>query len=282
MHAGTLLTVLTAHRPEAPPATRRPANRVAALTGLAVVGLLWLVASARPAAAETKTVNIVDFSFGPGSVQVAMGPPEAGFPSPHAHVTFVNNGAEQHNVTFSGGAQSSPSLNPNAFYDAVFVSAGTFSYQCTIHPAMQGSVTVTPLPTTTTAPPTTEAPTTAPPTTAPPVTTGPVATTPTTRPRTTTTTRPPGAVAAATTTTAAPTTTAATAAPEATTAPVTEPATTTTTTTTTDVGDGLKVAAPSEGPAGSPVAILLVVVGGGIIVFAGRALWLRRHAPGER
>lgn len=242
------------------------------------------MAPAGLAAAESQTVGIADFSFNPPSLQVAMGPSEPGFLAPHAHVLFVNNGAQQHNVTFSAGAQSSPDLNPNQFYDAVFISAGTFAFHCTIHPAMQGSVTVTPLPTTTTTA-TTEPPPTEAPTTAPRATTAPAPTT-TTRPRTATTIRPATAAAATTTTTAAPPTTVV-AVPEATTIPATEPASTTTTAGDTDVSDGLKAAAPSPSPSPSDsprwsVVVLVAALGGGASLFAGRTVWRRgRASPGE-
>ena len=253
---------------------------------MAVAFGLWIVAPAGPAAAQSQTVSIADFSFSPPSVQVAMGPAEPGFLAPHAHVLFVNNGAQQHNVTFSAGAQSSPDLNPNQFYDAVFLSAGTFAYHCAIHPAMQGSVTVTPLPTTTTTA-TTEPPPTEAPTTAPPATTAP-APTATTRPRVATTVRPATVAAATTTTTTAPTTTEPTttpAAPETTTVPATEPASTATTAGDADVSDGLRVAAPSPSPSDSPrwsVVVLVAALGGGASLFAGRTVWRRRRAsPGE-
>jgi plastocyanin len=50
-----------------------------------------------------------------------------------------------HNVTFNSVAGAPPSIlgsNANTTLSATFTTAGTFPYQCTIHPGMTGTVTV--------------------------------------------------------------------------------------------------------------------------------------------
>jgi plastocyanin len=50
-----------------------------------------------------------------------------------------------HNVTFNAVAGAPPSIlgtNMNTTIAVTFATAGTFPYQCTIHPGMTGTVTV--------------------------------------------------------------------------------------------------------------------------------------------
>jgi len=263
--------------------SRRVATLVVALVSTA--GLASLPLATAPAAAQSPAVSIVDFGFAPAIVQATMVGPEPGFLQPHAHVGFTNNGGVQHNVTFDDGRiPSSPTLNPNQFFDAVITIAGTFSYHCSIHPTMRGSVTVAPFPTTTTST-TTEQPVTAAPATTPQVTAAPTTTTAPLGPTVAIATTRPPAGAGTTTTTAPPPTTSVPSSPaptETTTAPTTEPPSATTT--AARVGVGVDTAARNPAPAGPrwPLLLLLaVLLGAG--VFTGRLVWLRRRrSPGER
>jgi plastocyanin len=87
-------------------------------------------------AAGSASVSILDgssqsaFRFSPGSITVGAGD----------SVTWTNNGSEAHDVTGSG--LSSGTLQPGQGYSHTFASPGTFSYICSIHPFMKGSVTV--------------------------------------------------------------------------------------------------------------------------------------------
>lgn len=252
---------------------------------LSAIGLLLLAGEAArdAAAAQPSTVSIADFRFSPADVQATMVPGEPGFPQPHAHVGFVNSGAVPHTVTFDDGrVPSSPTLEPNQFFDAVITSTGTFSYRCSIHPQMEGRITVAPLPTTTTTT------TTAPPTTASPATEPPPAAVTTAAPAVTSI-GPRAAVAAATTTapsavttpTSAPTTT--TFAP--TSAPVETPKVSTneppSTTTAAELEGRVSTAArkpASESPRWSVVIVLLVLLGG-TGVFLGSRIWRRPRNP---
>jgi len=87
-------------------------------------------------AAGSASVAILDgssqssFRFSPSSITVGAGDT----------VSWTNNGNEPHDVTGSGLA--SGTLQSGQGYSHTFASPGTFSYICSIHPFMKGSVTV--------------------------------------------------------------------------------------------------------------------------------------------
>lgn len=81
-------------------------------------------------AAASATVSIRDFSFAPRSVTVNVGD----------SVTWRNAGDEPHTATGSGF--DTGSLASGASGSHRFASAGTFSYKCTPHPFMTGTVRV--------------------------------------------------------------------------------------------------------------------------------------------
>ena len=78
------------------------------------------------------SVTMGDFFFSPSSVTVAIGDT----------VTWHNNGQAPHNATADNGSFSTPDLNNGGSASHRFNSAGTFSYICTIHPQMTGTVRV--------------------------------------------------------------------------------------------------------------------------------------------
>jgi plastocyanin len=57
-------------------------------------------------------------------------------------ITWTNNDNESHTSTGDDGSWNSGSIAPGANFSRTFPSAGTFSYHCTIHPGMVGTVTV--------------------------------------------------------------------------------------------------------------------------------------------
>lgn len=84
-------------------------------------------------AASNAAVSIQNFSFNPGNLQVKSG----------ATVTWTNNDQVAHTVTFNSSSMKSSSiLTPGQSFQTTFTSAGTFTYHCSIHPMMQGSVVV--------------------------------------------------------------------------------------------------------------------------------------------
>lgn len=94
------------------------------------VGLLAIGLGARQVRAQGTGVSIVDFAFQPASLQVAVG----------STVTWTNSGQAPHTATGSGF--NSGTLAPGASFSQTFGTAGTVSYTCTIHPNMQGTITV--------------------------------------------------------------------------------------------------------------------------------------------
>ncbi len=85
-----------------------------------------------PPAASPNTVNIVNMSFSPTGVTVAVG----------TTVTWTNNDAMDHTVTSDTGLFDSGDISDHKTYSRMFSTAGTFPYHCTIHPGMTGTITV--------------------------------------------------------------------------------------------------------------------------------------------
>lgn len=108
--------------------------------GLSAAALASMLSPA-PATAETAAVGIADLRFTPGVVRAQMVQGEAGYPEAHAHVLWVNDEpAAEHTVTFDdSGLTSSGRLAPGDTFEVV-LPAGTFTYRCTIHPAMKGTL----------------------------------------------------------------------------------------------------------------------------------------------
>ncbi len=71
-------------------------------------------------------------AYAPNPVNISVG----------GSVTWMNNDSTTHTSTADGGAWSSGSIAPGASYTKTFSSAGTFTYHCTIHPGMVGTVVV--------------------------------------------------------------------------------------------------------------------------------------------
>lgn len=82
------------------------------------------------------TVQISNFKFGPASMSVKKG----------TTITWINRDDARHNVQSdqAGGPLESPLLGKGQEYKYTFNEAGSFSYKCSPHPYMKGSITVTP------------------------------------------------------------------------------------------------------------------------------------------
>lgn len=76
-------------------------------------------------------VSISNFAFSPSSADVAVG----------GTVTWTNNDSVAHTVTFDSGGDSGK-IDPGKTFSKKFDTAGAFSYHCSIHPSMTGSITV--------------------------------------------------------------------------------------------------------------------------------------------
>lgn len=81
--------------------------------------------------ATGNSIDIVDFSFNPDTITVTKG----------TTVTWTNKDSASHTV--KGTAFTSETLNQGQSYSYTFNEAGTFEYQCGIHPSMRAKVIVT-------------------------------------------------------------------------------------------------------------------------------------------
>ncbi|NVK81384.1 cupredoxin domain-containing protein [Streptomyces morookaense] len=108
---------------------RRYGSVVAALASAAVL------AAAQTTYAATGQVAVVNYAYAPATLNVSRG----------TTVTWTNSDTAPHTVTStagSGGPLNSPMLNQGDSFSFTFGAAGTFSYYCTVHPTMKGTVVV--------------------------------------------------------------------------------------------------------------------------------------------
>jgi plastocyanin len=71
-------------------------------------------------------------AFGANPLTVAVG----------TTVAWTNNDSTIHTSVANGSQWNSGSISPGQTFRFTFSTAGTFSYRCTIHPNMVGTVTV--------------------------------------------------------------------------------------------------------------------------------------------
>jgi amicyanin len=77
-------------------------------------------------------VFIQGMVFSPSTITVKAG----------TAITWTNKDAVTHNVTSSPALFSSGAMGNGATYSFTFTDKGTYSYTCTIHPSMKGTVVV--------------------------------------------------------------------------------------------------------------------------------------------
>ena len=97
----------------------------------AVVGAIAGAEAAQPSAA-THEVVISDFAFNPPHVTVSQGDT----------VTWVNRDVVRHNATASDKGWTSGTLRSGASGSITANTVGTFTYICTRHPSMTGTLVV--------------------------------------------------------------------------------------------------------------------------------------------
>ena len=85
---------------------------------------------------SSSTVTIQNMAFSPASITVPTG----------TIVTWTNNDSVTHTVTGTGNGApngfNSGNLASGTTYSFTFTDPGTYTYQCTIHPSMTGTVIV--------------------------------------------------------------------------------------------------------------------------------------------
>ena len=75
---------------------------------------------------------MANFAFSPATVTVSVGDT----------VTWTNHDNAPHNATADDGSFSTPNINDGQSTSHRFTQQGTFSYICTIHPNMHGTILV--------------------------------------------------------------------------------------------------------------------------------------------
>lgn len=80
----------------------------------------------------TNEVWIQNMAFNPASITVTAG----------TTIVWTNKDAVTHDVTSDKGSFSSGPLGTGATYSKTFTAVGTYSYICSIHPSMTGTVVV--------------------------------------------------------------------------------------------------------------------------------------------
>ncbi|MGB8219014.1 MAG: cupredoxin domain-containing protein [Methanoregula sp.] len=81
------------------------------------------------------TITMKNFAFNPSTLTVKTG----------TVVTWVNQDATTHTVTSDTGSLvpfSSDPIPPGASYNVTFTTPGTYTYHCSIHPSMTGTIVV--------------------------------------------------------------------------------------------------------------------------------------------
>lgn len=93
-----------------------------------------MAADAAPAkGSKNYQVAIHNFAFEPNSITVQAG----------TTVVWTNKDEEPHTVTSAGtGFTSSKALDTDDTYTATFSTPGTYTYYCSIHPHMVGTIIV--------------------------------------------------------------------------------------------------------------------------------------------
>ena len=87
---------------------------------------------AEPAAASGSSVLINGFSFRPKELNIAKG----------TSVTWTNQEPTKHTVISDDGKFESTVMAEGKSWSYTFNDAGTFTYHCSIHPGMTGTVIV--------------------------------------------------------------------------------------------------------------------------------------------
>ncbi len=104
-------------QPATPPPTAQPATPTAA---------------PEPTGPTEARVSIIEFGFEPSVLEVSVG----------SQVIWTNDGIVVHTVTFDDGPDSGRIASGGGTFEHTFDSAGSFSYICTIHPSMRGTINV--------------------------------------------------------------------------------------------------------------------------------------------
>jgi plastocyanin len=81
---------------------------------------------------RAQKVEILDYEFSPPSVTIATG----------GKITWLNQGQAPHDATADDDSFATGTIDPGKLKSATFKTPGTYTYICTIHPQMHGTIEV--------------------------------------------------------------------------------------------------------------------------------------------
>lgn len=81
---------------------------------------------------QKNIVTIENLAFSPSTITVKAG----------STVTWINNDPMSHTITGDTSGPKSSALSNKQSYSYTFKTPGTYSYHCSIHPSMKGTVIV--------------------------------------------------------------------------------------------------------------------------------------------
>lgn len=87
----------------------------------------------KPTPVASGTIEMKDIAFSPKDATVKVG----------QKVTWVNKDSVDHNVIAGNGAFKSGNFGQNGTFTFTPKKPGTYTYQCTLHPGMTATLTVT-------------------------------------------------------------------------------------------------------------------------------------------
>jgi len=108
--------------------------RIPAWSYALALGALLSVGAIAPIsrAADTTTIAIKSFHFGPPEISIAAG----------TTVTWQNQDEEPHTITSTSGDFRSGAIDGGESFSFKFDKPGRYQYVCSIHPRMVGTVVV--------------------------------------------------------------------------------------------------------------------------------------------
>ena len=109
-----------------------PRLRSRSIAAACVAAAIALVVAATVAVAATRAVSIAGFAFSPTSITINVGD----------RVTWTNTDAVAHTATATSGAFDTGNIDQGESATVRFTQPGTYSYICTPHPSMTGTIRV--------------------------------------------------------------------------------------------------------------------------------------------
>ena len=81
---------------------------------------------------RAQKIEMLDFEFSPPSVTIAT----------RGKITWINQGQAPHDATADDDSFATGTIEPGKLKSETFKEPGTYSYICTIHPQMTGTIEV--------------------------------------------------------------------------------------------------------------------------------------------